>query len=88
MSIKLILEEDWREYNNRKMRTGNDSRNFTCSEFWEVDYLKNKIRKHYPSLTDQNILNAIEYCCVNTLPPHPRKEFIDCIAQKLNIPSS
>ena len=85
MSVKLILE-NWADYDSRKMRIGNNSKIFSCTEYWEIDYLKNKIMQYYPALSEKNILDAIQSCCLKTHPPHPRQAFVECIAQQLNIP--
>lgn len=56
-----ILNEDWEDYNNRKIRDARDRRYFSCEEPWEVGYLIKKIKKHKGS-TDQEIKNAIASC--------------------------
>lgn len=84
MSLKLILE-DWSDYDNRKIRDRRDAKDFACTESWEVDYLKNKIRKHYPYLSEATILNAIKSCCSEIRSPHPRKPFVECVAKKLGV---
>lgn len=85
MSAKNLLEEDWSEYDNRKIRDNRDARFFACTEKWEVDYLKNKIKKKYPDLEDK-IMKAIELCCKDLRAPHPRKEFVECVSRRLGIP--
>lgn len=87
MSVKKILEEDWSEYDDRKIRDKRDSKDFACTEVWEVDYLKDKIKKHYPKLSDADILAAIKACCSTIGSPHPRKKFVECVATRLGIPA-
>ena len=84
MSIKLVLE-DWSDYDNRKIRDRRDSKDFACTERWEVDYLKNKIKKHHPHLSESLIVNAIATCCREIGSPHPRKPFVECVAKRLGI---
>ena len=84
MSTKLILE-NWTEYDNRKIRDGRDGRFFACTEPWEVDYLKEKIKRHYPNLTNDQILAAIRQCCETIDSPRPRKHFVECVARRLGI---
>lgn len=88
MSSTKILNEDWTDYDNRKIRDNRDARYFACSEIWEVDYLKNKIKKHYPNLTDSSINDAIKNCCAIIGSPHPRKTFVECVAKRLGIPTT
>jgi hypothetical protein len=44
-----ILNEDWSDYDNRKLK-GVDARYFSCEEEWERNYLVRKIRKFYRSI--------------------------------------
>jgi len=77
-----ILNEDWEDYDNRKIRDSRDSRYFSCEEQWEVDYLVKKIKKHKGS-TEQEIKNAIASCCKTIAAPRPRKTFVECVMLKL-----
>lgn len=84
MSINKILE-DWSDYDNKKIRDQRDSKDFACSESWEVDYLVNKIKKNNPGLTESQIRNAISECCKIFKAPHPRRQFVECVAKRLGI---
>lgn len=85
MSTPLILETDWSDYDNRKVSDNRDARFFACTESWERDYLINKIKKHFPNLTLQQIVNAIEQCCKTIPAPHPRRTFVECVMQRLGL---
>jgi len=87
MSVKKILDEDWSGYDNKKIKDKRDAKFFACTEAWEVTYLKDKIKKHYPALSDDEILKAIKECCQLIGSPHPRPEFVACVAGRLNIPA-
>lgn len=78
-----ILNEDWTDYDDRKIRDKRDSNFFACSESWEVNYLINKIRKHYPMYTESQIKNAIAACCNAIAAPRPRKQFVECVMLRL-----
>ena len=67
-------------YDNRKIRGPLDTKDFACTESWEVDYLVSKIRKVYG---EGAIRNAITSCCKTVGAPHPRKAFLECVMQKL-----
>jgi hypothetical protein len=85
MSLRRILEEDWTDYDNRKIRDGRDGRYFACTESWEVDYLKGKIKKHHPYLSESDILEAIRACCRTIGSPHPRSSFVECVVRRLGV---
>ena len=40
-----VLNEDWSDYDNKKIKGRLDSKDFACTEQWEVDFLISKIRK-------------------------------------------
>lgn len=78
-----ILNEDWSDYDNRKIRDRRDAKDFACTETWEVDYLVLKIRKVYPTYSEVTVRNAIAACCKRVGAPHPRKAFVECVMQNL-----
>lgn len=77
-----ILNEDWENYDNRKIRDERDRSKFSCDEPWEVDYLVGLIKKHF-QYSDAQIRNAIMSCCQTVRTPRPRKEFVECVVSKL-----
>lgn len=78
-----ILDEDWSEYDNRKIRDRRDAKDFACTEDWEVDHLVSVTRKAYPQYTDLQIRAAIRHCCSTISPPHPRRAFVTCVITRL-----
>jgi hypothetical protein len=78
-----ILNEDWSDYDNRKIRDNRDKSKFSCEESWEVDYLVRKTQKHFPLKTEAQIRTAITSCCLTVKAPRPREEFVKCVAGKL-----
>ena len=82
MSATRVLNEDWSEYDNRKLRW-DDRHFFSCEETWEVDYLVRQIRKHYPYTSEVTIRNAIASCCRTVNAPRPRKAFVECVTSRL-----
>lgn len=85
MPVKTLLEEDWEYYDNRKIRDNRDGRYFACTEQWEVDYLKNMIKRNFPNSSEDDILTAIKACCETVDSPRPRKTFIECVVKKLQL---
>jgi len=77
-----VLNEDWSDYDNRKKKR-EDRLFFSCEETWEVEYLVNKLRKHFPYKTDSAIRAAINSCCQTVRAPRPRQTFVDCVTSKL-----
>jgi hypothetical protein len=79
-----ILNEDWSEYDNRKIRDQRDRSKFSCEEDWEVSYLVQKLRKHFPYKTDTAIREAISACCRSVPAPRPRIDFVECVTKRLS----
>lgn len=86
MSLNSIMLDDWSDYDQKKLKKP-DANNFSCSESWEVDYLKNKIKRHHPMYTDMQIINAIMLCDSHVNSPHPREKFVACVTALLEIPA-
>ena len=80
--LQRLLDSDWLEYDNKKKKSI-DGHFFACTEPWEVQYLIEKIKKFFPEYSDMNIARAITTCCLSLNTPHPRKEFIQCVIQRL-----
>jgi hypothetical protein len=78
MSHPILLEE-WTSYDNRKVKEEKDASKFSCSERWEVEYLADKLKKHYPLKSPQVIMRAIQHCCSQVKAPHPREKFVECV---------
>jgi hypothetical protein len=74
-----ILLEDWTSYDNRKIKDEKDVSKFSCTERWEIDYLADKLKKHYPLKSPQVIMRAIQHCCSQVKAPHPREKFVECV---------
>jgi hypothetical protein len=78
-----VLNEDWADYDNRKIRDGRDRSKVSCEEIWEVDYIAQKLRKYFPHKTDSAIRAAISSCCQSIPAPRPRVRFMECVTEKL-----
>lgn len=82
---KLLKEENWIEYDNKKIKGKPDSKYFACTELWEVNYLKKIIKESHPQFTDSKITEAIQACCKTIGSPHPRKTFVECVLKRLGV---
>jgi hypothetical protein len=80
---RRVLNEDWSEYDNRKIRDGRDLAFFSCEESWEVDFLIRQIRKHKPQVSDADVKSAISYCCRSIPGNKPRNAFVECVMDRL-----
>jgi len=80
--IQKILDSDWSEYDNKKKKSI-DRHFFACTESWEIQFLMRKINEFLPEYSEINISRAVTTCCLSLKTPHPRKEFIQCVVQKL-----
>jgi len=87
MSLFKILNEDWSDYNDKKAKCGSDPNFFSGNELWEVEYLKDKIKKHHQFLSEMFIKRSIIECGEDLKSPYPRTKFIECVACKLGIPT-
>ena len=83
MSGIKILNDNWEDYNNRKIRENHDPAMFSCSENWEVDFLAAMIRRVYRHFSEELIKNAIKMCCTNVKDTRPRKDFVNCVMMRL-----
>jgi len=84
MSLK-VLNEDWTDYDNRKIRDQRDARLFAFTESWELDYLARKYKKAHPYLSEAAIKKAISECCGKSRTPRPREQFIQCVSERLGV---
>jgi hypothetical protein len=74
--------ENWSDYDDKKKKHS-DASFFACTESWERTYLIDKIKRLYPSLSDDSIKQAIETCCKTLNSPHPREPFVNCVLARL-----
>lgn len=82
---ELLKKEHWDEYDNKRIRDRRDGKDFACTEQWEVDYLKNLIKKKHPQLDVNTILAAIKNCCETVKAPRPRDPFVECVVKRLGL---
>ena len=71
-----LLTEDWSVYDNRKIRDNRDRSKFSCDEQWEVDYLINKLRKHFPFKTDSALRVLLALVAVTSKHHGPEKHLL------------
>jgi hypothetical protein len=83
MSGIRILNENWQDYNERKIRENRDPEEFSCKENWEVDFLVSMIRRVYRHFSEDLIKNAIKACCSNVTDARPRRDFVNCVMMRL-----
>jgi hypothetical protein len=79
----MSVYENWEEYDHHKIQENGDKDQFSCDEPWEVNYLINKVRTHYPAYTQLQVKHAITLCCSTIKTPRVRKEFIECVLKHL-----
>lgn len=76
-----VLNENWSDYDDRKKKY-TDSKFFSCTEPWEVDYLVRKITKVHP-YNESSVRAAIATCCIASGSNHPRPAFVECVMSRL-----
>lgn len=79
-----ILNEDWSEYDNRKIRDGRDKSKVSCEETWEINYIVTKLRRHFPDKADMAIKAAMSECCQSIKAPRPRVVLMECVTKRLS----
>ena len=63
-----------------------EDRNFVaCKEKYEMDYIKGEVKKTNPELSDEQIDEALEFCCKEVPPPRPRKKYMECLEKQLKV---
>ena len=78
-----VLNEDWSDYDARKIAGKKHIFFFSCEESWEVEWLLAKIWKYKPLKTESEIKAAIAYCCRSIPGYKPRKAFVECVMDRL-----
>jgi hypothetical protein len=78
-----LLHEHWYDYDRKKILDGRNTKDFNCTEVWEVDYLVRKIKSVYPYFTDFEIRNAIRFCCQGHNKPQSRVGFVQQVMRRL-----
>ncbi|OKS89361.1 hypothetical protein [Mucilaginibacter polytrichastri] len=81
MSIQKILSEDWSWVDDRKKP---EDRGFvSCEEIYEVEYLIDLFKKHYPVKSEKEIIYAIAAGLRSIEGYKPRQQFIEIVSSKL-----
>jgi hypothetical protein len=85
MTVFYVLQ-NWKEYDNRKMRSGLDPRFFNCYENWEIEFLVKKIQHIYAFIPDNHIRCAISKACDEGKLQKDREMFVSSVLEHLAIP--
>ena len=83
MHGNTVINDDWKDYDKRKLRERSGNQVFRCDHEWEVNYLHSKIRKLYPAIAPNAIHEAIKTCCVSMPLPLLREMFVQYVMQQL-----
>jgi lysozyme len=82
MATKSI-KVDWTAVDNKKLRDYRDRKRISCEEKWEVDYLVDFLKKHFPEKEKPAIRAAIFATCGQLKAPHPRDQFVQNVVDRL-----
>lgn len=74
----------WENVDNRHKRHI-DSNFISCSEKYELSYLKKLIKEEYPLLSEYHIDIAISHCCNDVPAPRERERFLLCLKNRLGV---
>jgi len=75
MSLEKVLN-DWKEYDQKKIKDGLDPLYFIWNESWEIHYLKTKIKYVYPVYDELMIFEAIDASCISEKIKIVRSDFV------------
>lgn len=82
--LHRVLQEDWSDYDARKTKEGYDKSKVYCEERWEIIYIGQLLKKHYPLKSQYSIFAAIRACCADAKTPLHRSEFITGVIKRLS----
>ena len=57
----------------------------SCTEAWEMDFIKEVIMEEVPHLNESQLSKAMVECCKEIAPPRPRSEYLKYLQQKLEL---
>jgi hypothetical protein len=57
----------------------------SCTEAWEMDFIKEVIMEEVPCLDEAKLTKAMIECCKEIAPPRPRSEFLRLLQYKLEL---
>ena len=57
----------------------------SCTEPWEMDFIKEVIMEEVPYLNESKLSKAMMECCKEIAPPRSRSEFLKYLQQKLEL---
>ena len=57
----------------------------SCTEAWEMDFIKEVIMEEVPYLNESKLSKAMMECCKEIAPPRPRSEFLRLLQYKLEL---
>jgi hypothetical protein len=57
----------------------------SCTEAWEMDFIKEIIMEEMPYLNESVLSRAMSECCKEIAPPRPRSEYLKYLQQKLEL---
>jgi len=73
----------WKEVDD-KTKKRIDSQFVSCTEKWEMDFIKQVIKEEFPHIPDSKIIEAIAECCAEVKGNRPRAKFMQCLQNKLS----
>lgn len=75
--LSAVLNQDWQDYDEKKITQGIDPKNISCMVGWEVDYIVNKINSTLKHYSIRNCRRAVNIACMATYTPAPRAKFLE-----------
>lgn len=57
----------------------------SCTEAWELDFIKEVIMEEVPDLNEEELSKAMMESCKEIAPPRPRTEYLKYLRYKLEL---
>ena len=57
----------------------------SCTEAWEMDFIKEVIMEELPHLNESELSKAMMDCCKEIAPPRPRSEYLKHLQMRLEL---
>ncbi len=80
-----ILNTDWSEYDERKVKVTKSLKDFNPHSGWEVNFLVNKIVGAHPEVDPMTVKIAIYTYSQSMKPPYWREQIVEWIEKRVGI---
>lgn len=80
--FKKIINDDWSNYDNKKIKLGLDPQIYTAED-WEAQYLVDVLFKYYPKQSNYKLYKIVLQCGMIKNYRCSREEFIQIVISRI-----